>query len=160
MGTASRWALCPIWVSNLSCRSHNDNYTRWKSAPFQVRTNSESLSEPLQPGVRFFHHPIPASPTASLMGYLPTSMFCCWRRIGLTTFPLIPTRRPAVTCWLGPIFPPVALMTTYSQNPQEYPTTYHFGLGAMLQAAFAYLYLRGFRRWFTLHCPCSTHLAP
>ena len=43
-----------------------------KSAPFQARAKLESLSAPLQGGIRILHHPIPASPSAHLTAaYLP-----------------------------------------------------------------------------------------
>src|ERR1700674_612873 len=49
---------------------------------------------PLRPGFRFLPHPIPAPPTASLAGRLPPSdSLKGWQRVGLTTFPVIPTRR-------------------------------------------------------------------
>jgi hypothetical protein len=35
---------------------------------------SHPLSEPLQPGIRFFRHPIPAQPTASLAVRLPVQL--------------------------------------------------------------------------------------
>jgi len=34
--------------------------TRWKSAPFQGEAKFEPLSNPLQTGLRFFQHPVPA----------------------------------------------------------------------------------------------------
>ena len=67
----------------------NDNRTTWKSAPFQARTNSESLSVSLQAGLRFLHDPLPALSTVFLAVHLPVSDR---REIGLTTFPAIPTR--------------------------------------------------------------------
>jgi len=51
---------------------------------------------------------------------------------------------PIATSCLGPIFPPVVFVTTCPQNTRRQPTTYRFGLGVMIPAAFAYLYLRGF----------------
>jgi hypothetical protein len=52
-------------------QSFDDYCTKWKSAPFRIRTKFESLSEPLQLGIRFFHSPIPASPSVPLASYLP-----------------------------------------------------------------------------------------
>ena len=69
----------------------NDYYTRWKWAPFQVRTNLESLSLPLQQGLRFLHHPLPALPTDLLADHLPFPDFGKRREIGLTVFPAMPT---------------------------------------------------------------------
>ena len=93
----------------------NDYCTRWKSARFRVETNLESLSQPLQQGVRFFHPPIPAPPWASLTSCLlfdDTEK----RRVGLTTFPEIPARpKCAVHDCLGSDYPPVVLMTTCPQ---------------------------------------------
>ena len=59
------------------------------------------LSRPLQPGVRFFHDPLPALPTASLTIGLPAVL--CGRRYGLTLF------HSSNRNSLGPAFPPVAL---------------------------------------------------
>lgn len=66
-------------VENDDClepvQSYDDYYTRWKWAPFQAGTNLESLSGPLQPGIRFLHPPLPAPPRACLAVCLPLSRF-------------------------------------------------------------------------------------
>ncbi|SOE72227.1 hypothetical protein SAMN05446635_4397 [Burkholderia sp. OK233] len=46
---------------------------------------SQPLSEPLQPGVRFFRPPIPAQSTASLTVRLPATSG--WQPYRLTAFP-------------------------------------------------------------------------
>jgi hypothetical protein len=48
-----------------------DNCTTRKSAPFQVGANLEPLYNPLQVVIRFLRVLMPASPIASLAGYLP-----------------------------------------------------------------------------------------
>ena len=48
-----------------------------KSAPFQVRANFEPLSAPLQRGIRFFQHPLPAYPSAVLANCFPHNMNLC-----------------------------------------------------------------------------------
>jgi len=48
-----------------------------KSAPFQVRANLEPLSAPLQHGIRFFQHPLPAYPSAFLADCFPHSINPC-----------------------------------------------------------------------------------
>lgn len=125
----------------------DDYCTRWKFAPFQVRTNLESVSGRLQPGIRFLHPPIPAPPSDPLAIFLPYRS--CDRTAKGRAYH-VPHDIDATGCvatgCLGSISPPVVFTTTYPQNRQGYPTTYRFGLGAMLQAAFAYLYLRGFKR--------------
>ncbi len=69
-----------------------DSHTSRKSAPFQVRAKFELLSGQLQSGIRFLRVLLPASPTASLTGRLPTIRCSeCWQGIGLTTFPFWPT---------------------------------------------------------------------
>lgn len=78
-----------------------------------------------------------------------------WRRIGLTTFPFLPTRcRWACPC-SARLFPG-SVVTTYSQAQGEQPAAYHFGAG--LSAALARLLLRGLS---TVHicCACGTCLA-
>jgi len=57
-------------------QSLDDYFTRWKSACFRRGTNLEFLSEPLQSGIRFFHHPIPAFSSAPLAGGLPSTRYC------------------------------------------------------------------------------------
>ena len=60
----------------------------------------QPLSEPLQPGIRFFQPPIPAQPTASLTVRLPKST--AFRRpYGLTAFPA------RYKTGLGPAYSPV-----------------------------------------------------
>jgi hypothetical protein len=44
----------------------------WKWACFRSGANSEPLSRRLQPGIRFFHDPIPPRPTGRLAASLPT----------------------------------------------------------------------------------------
>jgi hypothetical protein len=61
---------------------------------------SQSLSEPLQPGLRFFRPPIPAQSTASLTVRLPAQLR--WQPYRLTTFPACHTTEA------GPAFSPVA----------------------------------------------------
>src|ERR1700754_4129234 len=53
--------------------------------PLSRGVMSQPLSGPLQPGVRFFRHPIPAPPTAFLAVCLPAKR--PWQRYGLTAFP-------------------------------------------------------------------------
>ena len=60
----------------------------------------QPLSEPLQPGVRFFQPPIPAQPTAFLAVRLP-KLTALRQPYGLTTFPA------RYTTGLGPAFSPV-----------------------------------------------------
>jgi hypothetical protein len=91
-----------------------DSHTSRKSALFRVRANLEPLSGPLQPGIRFLRVLLPASPTACLAAHLPRVQNS-WRRIGLTTFPFLPTRcRWACPC-SARLFPG-SVVTTYSQT--------------------------------------------
>ncbi len=48
-----------------------DGCTTWKWARFRSGANLEPLSQRLQPGVRFFHDPIPPRPTGRLAASLP-----------------------------------------------------------------------------------------
>lgn len=73
----------------------------------------QPVSWRLQPGLRFLHHPIPAPPIALLTVCLPTG-----QRYGLTTF------LDHHTTGLGPVYPPVAILTTYPHYKQEHPATY------------------------------------
>lgn len=73
----------------------------------------QSVSRRLQPDLRFLRHPIPASPTASLAGCLPDG-----QRYGLTTF------LDRHTTGLGPVYPPVACITTCPYYKQKHPATY------------------------------------
>lgn len=62
------------------------------------RVMSQPVSRPLQPGIRFFHHPLPAPPSDRLTAHLPVA----WRRYGLTLFHINDKSG------LGSAFPPVA----------------------------------------------------
>ena len=53
----------------------------WKSAPLSRGANLEPLSIRLQNGIRFFLHPLPVIPLASLAACFPG-----WENYGLTTF--------------------------------------------------------------------------
>lgn len=75
-----------------SMQTLDDCCTGWKWARFHVGANLEPLSRPLQPGIRFLHLPIPAPSWASLAGRLPVPT-SNRRRVGLATFPAIPTRQ-------------------------------------------------------------------
>ena len=72
-------------------------------------TNLESLSGPLQPGLRFFHHPIPAPPTASLAGCLPPSDLLKGWAEGRAYYVLCDTDAASntATSRLGSVSPPV-----------------------------------------------------
>ncbi|MQA38813.1 hypothetical protein GEV02_11665 [Rugamonas sp. FT29W] len=88
----------------------HDYFTRWKSAPFQVGTNFESLSAPLQNGLRFFHPPLPANSSARLAVHLPSPD----NLDGEANYRVyhVPGNADAIKCFassrLGPAYPPVA----------------------------------------------------
>lgn len=73
----------------------------------------QPVSQRLQPGLRFLHHPIPAPPTAYLAVCLPRG-----QRYGLTTF------LDHHTTGLGPVYTPVACSTTCPHFKQGHPATY------------------------------------
>lgn len=73
----------------------------------------QPVSQPLQLGFRFLHHPIPASPTAHLAACLPRG-----QRYGLTTF------LDCHTTGLGSVCPPVAFLTTSPHSKRGKPATY------------------------------------
>lgn len=77
------------------------------------RVMFQPVSRRLQPGLRFLHHPIPAPPTALLTVCLPGG-----QRYGLTTF------LDHHTTGLGPVYPPVATLTTCPHYKQGHPATY------------------------------------
>jgi len=110
--------------------------TRWKSARLHGRTMLQSLSAPLQGGLRFFQHPLPAIPSAFLAD-APASTRR--RDVGFAMFDcddmddLAPTITPAVLLSVGTIRAMVSL------------TASHFGQS--LSASLARLYLR---------CLCSS----
>jgi len=60
----------------------------------------QSLSEPLQPGIRFLRNPLPALPTANLTVHL-LIRFPFKQQYGLTAFPI------CHTTGLEPAFPPM-----------------------------------------------------
>jgi hypothetical protein len=105
--------------------------TRWKSARLHGRTMLQSLSAPLQSGLRFFQHPLPAIPSAFLAD-APASTRR--RDVGFAMFDcddtddLAPTITPAVLLSVGTIRAMVSL------------TASHFGQS--LSASLARLYLR------------------
>lgn len=105
--------------------------TRWKSARLHGRTMLQSLSAPLQSGLRFFQHPLPAIPSACLAD-APASTRR--RDVGFAMFDcddmddLAPTITPAVLLSVGTIRAMVSL------------TASHFGQS--LSASLARLYLR------------------
>ena len=105
--------------------------TRWKSARLHGRTMLQSLSAPLQSGLRFFQHPLPAIPSACLAD-APASTRR--RDVGFAMFDcddtddLAPTITPAVFLSVGTIRAMVSL------------TAPHFGQS--LSASLARLYLR------------------
>ena len=105
--------------------------TRWKSARLHGRTMLQSLSAPLQSGLRFFQHPLPAIPSACLAD-APASTRR--RDVGFAMFDcddtddLAPTITPAVFLSVGTIRAMVSL------------TASHFGQS--LSASLARLYLR------------------
>jgi len=105
-----------------SLQPAGDCCTRWKSARFRIRTNLESVSRSLQPGLRFFHLPLPAPPTASLAGHLPFPIFRGGRRIGLTVFHANDTGS------LGPACMPAIILSMYPQAQREYPIARLFWL--------------------------------
>ena len=57
--------------------------TRGKSAAFRLVANLEPLSRPLQAGIRFLPLPLPAAPSLTLAGSVPTFR---WERYGFTKF--------------------------------------------------------------------------
>ena len=89
-------------------------------SPLARGVTFKPLSRPLQPGVRFLHDPLPASPTASLAIGLPAQF--CGRKYGLTQFHSSNTNR------LGPASPPVALRVDVSLYQKE--TTGHLPFGS------------------------------
>ena len=89
-------------------------------SPLSRGVTFKPLSEPLQPGVRFLHDPLPASPTASLAIGLPTAF--CGRKYGLTQF------HSSNKNSLGPASPPVALRVDVSLYQKE--TTGHLPFGS------------------------------
>jgi len=99
-------------------------------SPLSREATFKPLSEPLQPGVRFFHDPLPALPTAPLAIGLPTAF--CGRKYGLTQF------HSSNTNSLGPASPPVALRVDVSLYQKE--TTGHlpfwFGRTPLLSPGF------------------------
>lgn len=71
-----------------------DSCTTRKSVPFQVRAKFDPLCKSLQLAVRFLRVLLPAPPTALLAGRLPShDAPRAWRRVGLTTFPVLPTQQ-------------------------------------------------------------------
>ena len=88
--------------------------------PLSRGVTFKPLSGPLQPGVRFLHHPLPAFPSAFLAIGLPTQF--CGREYGLTQFHAQRER-------LGPAFPPVALVSTCPNSGVRHPATYPFWFG-------------------------------
>lgn len=75
------------------------------------RVMSQPVSRPLQPGIRFFHNPLPAPPSAPLTVHLPVT----WRRYGLTLFHINDTSG------LGSAFSPVACrprLPIYKREPK------------------------------------------
>lgn len=95
-------------------RSYDDNYTRWKSAPFQVEQILNPYPNHYNPAFAFSIVPYP------LLQQFPLRVPCPFRcsegrrKIGLTTFPAMSTRLTyAATYWLGPVYPPMVSITTY-----------------------------------------------
>ncbi|OWW21126.1 hypothetical protein AYR66_18260 [Noviherbaspirillum denitrificans] len=81
------------------------------------RVTFKPLYEPLQPAIRFFHLPLPASPTVCLAAHLPPK----GRRVGLTEFHVDDTSGLGAAC------SPMAKTSTYSHNKREYPAMHQFG---------------------------------
>lgn len=75
----------------------------------------QPLSEPLQPGIRFFQPPLPALPTASLTVGLPLAR----RKYGLTEFHFNDTSG------LGAAYPPVVICQRIPRcNGNDRPCTF------------------------------------
>jgi hypothetical protein len=91
-------------------------------SPLSRGVTFKPLSRPLQPGVRFFHHPLPAFPAAFLAIGLPTQF--CGRKYGLTQFHASNTNR------LGPASSPTALCRRVSLQ-KETSGRVPFGSGAL-----------------------------
>jgi hypothetical protein len=90
-----------------------------------ISADSEQLSGPLQSGIRFFHTPLPALPTAFLTVGLPrrgsnTGLLCSvqFARDGL-----------------GSAYPPVVLVSVPLQPKKRGPTTFPFGSGLPVSLA-------------------------
>lgn len=77
------------------------------------RVMFQPVSRRLRPGLRFLRPPLPAPPTAPLAVCLPSG-----QRYGLTTF------LDHHTTGLGPVYSPVACLTTCPHSKQEHPATY------------------------------------
>jgi hypothetical protein len=140
-------------------QSFDDCYTWWKSAPLRAGTNLESLSGPLQPGVRFFHHPLPAPPTASLTGCLPPSDLLKGWAEGRAYHVLCDTDAVSSTATsrLGSVFPSVVQRR---RIPTAYGNSQPHTVWLRPTAAWAFHSLQGFSRQFTLCYPCGNHLVP
>jgi hypothetical protein len=65
--------------------SHLATVDQTEVCPLSRGVMSQPLSGPLQPGVRFLRHPLPAPSSAFLAVYLPAQKN--WQRYGLTVFP-------------------------------------------------------------------------
>ena len=142
-----------------SVQPFDDCYTWWKSAPLRAGTNLESLSGPLQPGLRFLHHPIPAPPTASLAGCLPPSdLLKGWAEGRAYHVPCdTDAASNTATSRLGSVFPPVVQRRRIpTANGDSQPHT----VWLRPTAAWAFHLSRGFSRQFTLRYPCGNHLVP
>ena len=89
----------PVSHQVLRSASHLATVDQTEVCPLSRGVMSQPLSGPLQPGIRFLRHPLPAPSSAFLAVYLPAQK--SWQRYGLTVFPACHTTE------VGSAYPPV-----------------------------------------------------
>jgi hypothetical protein len=104
--------------------------TRWKSARLRGGVRLQLLSAPLQNGIRFFQHPLPATPSAALAD---APAFTRRRNVGFTMFDGDDTDE------LAPAYTPAALGVRAFPHTGERPAAHLFGWS--LTASFGSPYL-------------------
>ena len=84
----------------------------------------QSLSLPLQQGLRFLRSHLPADHSAIVTTGLPSSLWKVWRPTGL------PSSVNVTSSDLGPVYPPVELHPCGLSRKKTNLSTCHFGLGS------------------------------
>jgi len=136
-----------------------DGCTTWKWACFRSGAKFEPLSRRLQPGIRFFHDPIPPRPTGRLAASLPLHR-SARADGGAYHVPLTAdiAAKPRMPIRLGSVFPGTASIATCSQFRREQLCSAPFWLWP--DSRFGHSMLTRVHSTIHVGYPCGTGLVP